>query len=363
MPAGIGDAGVTALARLRKAETEVWATSEKILSEEQKQVLHGLIDAWIAENPDRTVVALVRFEEFADERKISSLSLRGKAHGLLKEVGQATAVVDNTRLLGERLLWFAGRFPYLIGEQTELTAYRLLDQPESAQFLDTMTSIRQLGETMNERIIDLENDLAAQQAAFFGKVTAERTAAITQLQRALQDTTRTSIDLAADAIKTQRTDALDQFFNRFSRERSLFLEDLESHHQALHALVTEIGQTVSLSAKLARDMTVTVNAIDRVVGRFDTDPEHRHEPIRLTEVRDAAIAAGQAAERTTHLLERFIALMESPGWDKRMSTMADPANAIVDRIFWRGVILILLLIAGIGLLRLVPQRAAGNKGA
>jgi len=74
------------------------------------------------------IVALVRFNEFADERKISSLSLRGKARGLLQEVSAAGAAVDDARLLGERLLWFAGRYPFLLGEQTELTAYRLIDQ-------------------------------------------------------------------------------------------------------------------------------------------------------------------------------------------------------------------------------------------
>jgi hypothetical protein len=47
--------------------------------------------------------------------------------------------------------------------------------------------------------------------------------------------------------------------------------------------------------------------------------------------------------------------------DQRISSMTDPAEAIVDRMFWRGVILIGLLIAGIGLLRLVPQRITGRR--
>ena len=70
IPAGIGDAGLPALDRLKRAEAEVWASARAILSEDQSRTLRKLIDTWIAENSDRTVVALVRFNEFADERRI-----------------------------------------------------------------------------------------------------------------------------------------------------------------------------------------------------------------------------------------------------------------------------------------------------
>jgi hypothetical protein len=43
--------------------------------------------------------------------------------------------------------------------------------------------------------------------------------------------------------------------------------------------------------------------------------------------------------------------------------MTDPADAIINRAFWRGVLLIGLLIVGLGLLRMVPQRiTAGSAG-
>jgi hypothetical protein len=144
IPAGIGDAGIPALDRLKRAEEYAWTSAKKVLSEDQLITLRELISAWISENPDRTVVALVRFNEFDDERKISSLSLRGKAQGLLKEVSEAVAAVDEARLLGERLLWFAGRYPYLLGEQAELTAYRLIDQPESTQIVEALKSVQEL---------------------------------------------------------------------------------------------------------------------------------------------------------------------------------------------------------------------------
>ena len=83
----------------------------------------------------------------------------------------------------------------------------------------------------------------------------------------------------------------------------------------------------------------------------------------MTDVRDAAIETGQAADRITQLLERAIELVESKSWDQIVSFMTDPAEAIVDRTFWRSAILICLLLVGLGLLRLVPQRNADRRNA
>lgn len=356
IPAGIGEAGQPALARLRRAETEAWTSAANVLSPKQLNTLRGLVATWIEENPDRTVVALVRFNEFADERKISSLAARGKARGLLQEVGRAVAVVDDTRLLGERLLWFAGRYPYLLGEQTELTAYRLVDQPEGAQIMEAIVSLKRLSDVLAEQIGKLKDDVDDEQAAFFERIAAERAAAIAQLQEALQATVRESLDLASERVDAQRTQGIEQFFDRFARERELLLDDLAARESDFLELMTEITETISVSGALARDLTETVNAIDRVVARFDTDPDDKGEPLRMTDVRDAAIETGRAADRVTLLLERAVELLESESWDQRFSTLTSPADALVDRLFWRGVILIGLLMIGLALLRLVPQR-------
>jgi hypothetical protein len=359
IPAGIGAAGRPALNRLKRAEADTWASAKKFLSEDQLGTVRALIDAWIAENPDRTVVALVRFEHFADERRMSSLPLRGKAHGLLKDVGEAVAVVDDTRMLGERLLWFAGRYPYLLGEQTELTAYRLMDQPEGVQLNEAIKSAQRLSDTLAKRIETVQSDLTKQQAAFFAKISAERAAAIEQMQGALQTTTKASIDYATESIHTQRSEAIDQFFDRFSQERKLLIDDLAARQNVLHGLITDLDQTVSLSGTLAGKLTETVNAVDKVVSHFDADPSDTSEPLRVTDVRDAAIEAGRAAERTTALLAQTIVLLESEAWDQRLSAITEPANRIVDRMFWRGVALICLLIVGLGLLRLIPRNVRG----
>lgn len=363
IPAGIGEAGRPALARLKRAEADMWVAARQILGDEQLITLRGLIDAYIAENPDRTVVASVRFGEFAEERRINSLSMRAQAQGLLQDVSAATAAIDDARLLGERLLWYAGRYPYLLGEQTELTAYRLIDQPEGAQLVELLASAQRLSDALAGRIDTLEGQVNEQLEAFFARVSAERASAIGQAQQALEATVQRSLDDATRRINAERVAAIEQLFGRLARERSVFFDDIESRQEELRGLLSELREAVSVSGALAHELTGTVDAIDRVVSRFDADGESEREPLSIAEVRDVARETTRAAEEMARVLELSNELVESGAWDARIASLVTPANAVVDRAFWRGVILIGLLIGGLALLRLVsrPSSARGSR--
>ncbi len=330
IPAGIGNAGKAALDRLEQAEVHAWATAQGVLSEDQMHTLRELIGAWIAENPNRTVVALVRFDEFKDSRRISSLAMHEKARGLLREVGEVSAAVDDARLLGERLLWFAGRYPYLVGEQTELTAYRLLDQPEGAQLIAALESLKQLSDAFTARLGTLDGDLAAREKAFFSQVA------------------------------TERAEAIDQLFDRLRAERKALLEDILSRQEEVIGTMTALRETILASGALAKELTGTVEAVDRVVSRFDAEPESEREPLDMADVRDAAIEAGRAADRMTVLLERVDRTLESSAWDRRIDQLTEPATALLNRAFLFGVILVCMLIGGLFLLRVVPHRNIEN---
>lgn len=159
MPAGIGERGAPALLHLQQAEADLWHKARAVLSDDQLRTVRQLVDTWIAENPDRTVTALVRFDAFAEERMINSLSLREDASGLLRAVSEASGAIDDARLLGERLLWFSGRYRYLMGEQAELTAYRIADQPEPRLLLDTLQAIEKASTLTAARLETVRQDL------------------------------------------------------------------------------------------------------------------------------------------------------------------------------------------------------------
>lgn len=327
IPAGVGEAGRPAVARLKRAEAEAWGRAQQVLSKEQLDTLRGLVAAWVAENADRTVVALVRFNDFTDERRISSAALRAEAHGLLREFSRVTAEVEDVRLLGERLLWFAGRYPYLLGEQAELTTYRIIDQPEFRQLVETGKSAQRLSDTLTARIETLDGALEKQQIQLFARLQEERAATV------------------------------NHFFDRFGKERSRLLDEVISRQAELTGIMKELHETVAASERLAVETTAAARAVEKLLVTLEQSKEGG---FRLSDVHDAAVETGNSAERLTRLLDRTDQLLGSEHWIRTVDSLSRPADEIVDRIFWRGLILIALLIGGLALLRLLPARSSGK---
>lgn len=356
VPAGIGESGAVTLARLRDAEARLWNSAKSVLNDEQLSTLRALIEAWKVDNPDRTVVSLVRFDDFADERKVSWSSRQRQASGLLKEVGEATGAIDDARLLGERIIWFAGRYPYVLGQQTELTMYRMADQPESRQLVDTLKSVDSLAQSLSMRLDSLQADIRDRQAMFFEQVTSERKAAIEQSRDALQQTAREAIQDAADRIAAERHNAIDELFQSVSKERTRLLDDIESRQGELRSVMVELRDTIGSSGALANELTKTINSIDRIVARFDAESNPRPDALHLSDVRDAAAEAKLAAEKVTRLLELTNELVASDAWEKRVANMTAPANAVIDRAFWRALLLIITLVGGLAATRFIPVR-------
>ena len=114
------------------------------------------------------------------------------------------------------------------------------------------------------------------------------------------------------------------------------------------------------SAAAADSPPRTVNAIDRVVARFDTQGGSEHKPLDFKDVRDAAIEATKTAEKLTILLERTNDVVGSGVWDERLSRLDRATSGVVDRAFWRGLLLVLVLLGGLALIRLLPQRARAS---
>jgi hypothetical protein len=114
--------------------------------------------------------------------------------------------------------------------------------------------------------------------------------------------------------------------------------------------MTDLRSTLGASDNLAKELSGTVNAIDRVVARFDPQARADGSALDMKDLRDAAIETRSAAEKLTILLEKTNEL--------------DLATTnLVNRAFWRGLWLVLALIAGLALLRLLPQRGSAAKPA
>ena len=122
-----GDLIGPSLARLREARAEMSSKASRHLTAAQLRELDRLADAWIAAHPRQVLVSFVRLADFASDRNELTLEDRRLANGLLKEVDQVTSALDDARLLGERALWYAARYPFVIGQQAELTSMRVTE--------------------------------------------------------------------------------------------------------------------------------------------------------------------------------------------------------------------------------------------
>ncbi len=327
IPAGIDpETGAIATARLKEAERNLWQAASRIVDDEDQQTLRGLIDAWVQANPDRTVVAFVRFEEFTDARR-SPADRRTHAASLLRELDQASTAVDNARLLGERLIWFAGRYPFVLGEQAELTSYRIADQPEMRNLAATLDEFRQLSHALAERSNALPDDVAA---------------AVKRLE---------------ESVGRLSASTVEHTFDRLADERKALLDDIQAREGDLRGVLQDLEKTIEVSTGLAHELTGTVNAIDHVVRRFDREDGETREPLDMKDVRDAAVETGKAAEKLTALLEQTNQTLDSAALDQRLKTLETMSNNRVDRAFYRGLLLIGVLIAGLAAIRLIRRNA------
>ncbi|MFM9958338.1 MAG: hypothetical protein ACKVZJ_09680 [Phycisphaerales bacterium] len=362
--ARIGEAPASAASqRLTQAEEAAWTAAGTVLSPPQQKALRSLIDAWIAANPGRSEVTFVRFEDFTDVRYAQTLANRNIASGLLKELTEASAVVDSARLLGERALWFAARYPLALGQQAESTAYQLVDQPELRSALASLESAKKLSESLAARIDSLDGDLKAQMDLLFVKIAAERDATIAQATAKMGEAAKSAAEDFDARVNAAREAAVTQTFDRLATERKDLLDDLQSRSGALQEMMNELRSTIGTSTGLAKELTGTVDAIDRVVARFDKASVPGKEPLDIKDVRDAAIEATKAAEKLTILLERTNDLAGSDLWEKRLSQFDHATSDVINRAFWRGLVLVVILLGGLAAIRLIPARGRAGVSA
>jgi hypothetical protein len=202
-----------------------------------------------------------------------------------------------------------------------------------------------------------------QQSLFFASLAEERSAAIEQARVAAGAAAREVVADVDARVAVAREAAVTQAFDRLAKERSDMLDDLQSREGVLRDMMGELRNTIGTSTGLAKELTGTVDAIDRVVARFDRPVEGDRKPLDMKDVTDAAIEATKAAEKLTVLLERTNELAESVVWDERLTRFDHATSGVIDRVFWRALVLVVALVGGLGLLRLLPTRGRGASRA
>ena len=123
---------------LRHGRVEVWALAAKMLTPEQLDLLDYLLSSWRRYNPDMVQPYFVRFSKFAIDRGNSPDAEVVAASGLFASVGRATAEIEQTRQLTERMFFMLKREPLLMQWRAEALRDDMLANPEVGKALSDL---------------------------------------------------------------------------------------------------------------------------------------------------------------------------------------------------------------------------------
>ena len=294
-----GEAVLPVLETQRQLETNAWMLANGMLKPAQQQELRDLIQEWRQKNPHQRYVGAIRFREFATalgRTPTQSSAMPTSIFSLLyldpmAGLDPTTAAIQETHQLGERAMYYTQRMPQLLSWQTEVLAYQLAQQPES------------------EQVLSNANQLAASAQNF--ATTAQ------QLPQLINDQRQAAIQQLLDGLTSQETQA---------------------------------RQTLNSAGDAATNINAAIQSLDEFV-RYVSAPNTNKTTVSTNSkpfnVLDYGTVAGQVGAAARDLNALLATLNQSSAQLAQLGqqTTAD-ANRVVNHAFWRGLILILVLLVG-----------------
>jgi hypothetical protein len=289
----------------RNLETNAWTLAGGVLKPSQQQELRDLINEWRAKNPNQRYVGQIRFREFVTAlgrmpsqsstapTSIFSLLYLDPLAGL----DPTAAAIEETRELGERVMYYTQRMPNLLSWQAEVLAYQLADQPASQQVLDDANRLA------------TSSEIFAQTAQ--------------QLPQLINDQRQAAIQQILDGLTTQG-----------DKSREL-LTDTRSTLYAAGDAATNINAAIqSLTAFVQYVSPTNVSSSSATSG----------PPFNVLDYGAAATQIGAAANNLNALLASVN--QSTPQLEKLSQQTKADADDVVRQAFMYGLMLVLILLAG-----------------
>lgn len=307
----------------RLLETNVWTLATHALAPPHLQELREAIYKWHDQNPQVPDAFFARPQEFAgmvksERQKDAELASVFSLVNLDPTTGLDPAVreITLTRLFAERAMYTAQRMPFVLRLQTEFLMEQLARQPAIQQVLTNST-----------RITD----------------SADR------FSRGWEDTSRT----------------ITQLPDRLATERKEILAALEQQESKLRALASEVNQSLVSAEKMSTSLNTTLTTFDALMKRFGVgEPKTITAPAtnaRPFNVLDYGTAAEQVAVMVQDLNTLITTVTQSlPQLNLVSQQASTQAQQVVDRAFQRGLLLIVILLAG-SVLAALAYRILVNK--
>ncbi|MCC6823053.1 MAG: hypothetical protein IT579_20170 [Verrucomicrobia subdivision 3 bacterium] len=301
----------------RQLESNAWSLVCGVLTPDQEHDLRKLLRDYHEKYPHLRYISAVRLPELVGKLgKVptpNDIQKPGSLFGLLylnplAGLDPTTQAIQQTRLLAQRMMYYAQRAPMLLSWQVELTMYQLAAQPETKQLLSDV------------------ND-AGQSTKVFAKTAAE----LPQL------------------VNDQREAAINQFFAGIAEERTNILTTLNAQEAQLHALLPEVQRTLTAGGDMANSLNAAIQSLNAFVQYVDPPDTNslpqpadtNSPPFNILDYGTAASQIGAAADKLNALV---VSLNQSlPQVTKLSEQAALDGKAVVNHAFRLGLVLVAFL--------------------
>jgi hypothetical protein len=276
-------------------DAQAWATLGRVFSPRQLDLLRDGIQRWIAAHPHYHWLPFVDLPALARYRDVSLLSTPGTLR-VLAPVAEASRAAMELRLLGERSLFLAQRLPFMLESTTELSLYRSLATPEARTMLDS--------------------------TQVFASTAEEMAGVVEQLPNA---------ELVRGTVAE------------------------------LNETLRESGPLLATMRGVVSDLNETLGSADRLLAPFQTPAVGGGPPERTFDANQYTTVfreLGNSVRELNELLLNTKALVTSSEVSDRLNQMQDVSSKGVariatqgdrwiDRVFWRGVVLVIVFFAAL----------------
>jgi hypothetical protein len=149
----------------RKAEADIRNVAAKVLKTDQMLNLMKIVKRWRRENPEVKSFPLIRFSNFAADRRESTLSRAEGPEGLFESVESASETVEEMRLLAERSVYLATRIPQLFGLFGDLWLTRWMGNPDIKNLRKDISQLALLSNHILKAAKNLSDQIATERKA------------------------------------------------------------------------------------------------------------------------------------------------------------------------------------------------------
>lgn len=283
---------------LGRLEDKIWAIAGRVLTTEQQDNLSQLIAEWRRTHPEQRIVSDIRFSGF---RKMQHVSHLFKNIPLISSMGKAVDTAKELHLLGERLRYQLSRMLLLTNSQMELLYFQMLSQPEMKQLLKDMDKFAAAADQLTE---------TAAQLPEAGKY---------------------------------------------------LITKLETDEQLFRGLLSDLRLTLEQGSELTALVNTTLQTIETLVARFESsEPVAKDKkPVGIDEIRATVTETTATVRELNTLVAAIDQFLSSPDREQRLANMVmtfghieTGAKGLIDHAFYRVLVLILVLLAGIFLIML-----------